>query len=81
MQPAIHGEYELPAENNRALWSPIIIVGDEHRDRSDRNAERVWYASTRDMMMEYVKSAGNRVRAARTQAAFGHLACLACSGL
>lgn len=69
MHSALSGEGELQAKDNPALWNPTINVGDEQRDSIDRNARRARCALKRELVMEYLKSGGSGVWAARTWAA------------
>lgn len=66
---AFTGEDELQAEHSRSLWGRIINVGDEQRERIDRDEGRTLYAATQEIMMVYLESDGGRVWEARTRAA------------
>lgn len=59
MQSAISAATKLPEEDSQYLLNFTIYVGDEQRDRIDRDTERARYASTRGLMIEFLKNSGS----------------------
>lgn len=54
MHSKFQGEDELEEEKNRTLWSLVFRVGDEQLHRSDQDAGKAGFASTRELGKEYL---------------------------
>lgn len=66
---------ELQAEDRGVQWAPITIVDDEQRKRCNWDLGRARYASTRELMTEYLNTNESRPYAARTRAATSFWLC------
>jgi len=62
------GEQALRNEDGRALWNPIVNVGDEEGDPGHRAKGVGWYSSTRALLMDDTEGKQETVWASRRRA-------------
>lgn len=61
----------MKEEPSRTFWNQVTTVGDERRDKRERDDRRAQYKSRRKLLMAHLESQDDRVWAARTQATTG----------
>lgn len=69
MASKFKGEDERQTVGIRALWSCVVSVEEEQRNRSDREAERARYASPPKLVTKYLEKNRSGVGASQTCAA------------
>lgn len=55
MHSTFREEDELRAEENRALWSPIVNVRDAQPNKNDEDPARARYASAQELAMAFLQ--------------------------